>query len=189
MMRLLGLLVLLLPGLAAAQPRLTPAGDADVVYRVEGAAADRIPGGAPDGVRLQWDAAGQRLRAEAVNTPIYAITDLPNRVEEIVFAQQSSVLVLPLRGGNPQALLAGADVRFTRRGASRVLGMECAEWQFEGRRVSGTGCVTADGIVLRASGFYDGQPGRFTAVSLARGPIPAARFVAPPDYFRLPLGH
>ena len=189
MTRLLCLLALLVPAAAGAQPRLIPATDVDVVYRVEGAAAERIPGGAPQGVRLQWDAAGRRLRAEAEGMPVYAITDLPNREEEIVFAQQSSVLVLPLRGGDPRSLLAGADVRFTRRGAGRVLGIDCTEWQIEGRKVSGAGCVTADGIVLRASGTFDGQPGQFTALSVARGPIPPERFVAPAGFFRLPLGH
>jgi hypothetical protein len=57
---------LLLPGLglglgAAAQPRLVPTGDVDVLYQVDGAAAQQIPGGAAGGVRLMWDAAGDLL--------------------------------------------------------------------------------------------------------------------------------
>ncbi len=128
---------------AAAQPRLVPATDVDVLYHLEGAAAQQIPGGAPDGVRLQWDAAGQRLRAEPVGAPVYAITDLRRRVASLVFAAQSSVLELPLRGGDPQTLLAGADARFTRRGAGHVLGMDCTEWSVQARHVDATGCVTA----------------------------------------------
>ena len=94
---------LLLPGLglglgAAAQPRLVPTGDVDVLYQVDGAAAQQIPGGAAGGVRLMWDAAGERLRAEPVGQPVYAITDLRRRLAELVFAAQSSVLELPLRG-------------------------------------------------------------------------------------------
>ncbi len=180
--------LLLLPSLAAAQPRLVPAGDVDVLYRLAGAAAGQIPGGAPDGVRLQWDAAGQRLRAEVVNRQIYAITDLPRRLEQIVFAPQASLLELPLRGGDPQSLLAGADVRFTRRGAGRVLGMDCTEWQVQSRTLTGTGCVTADGVVLRTEGSFDGRQGSATAVSVSREPIPPERFVPPPGLFRLKLG-
>ena len=177
-----------LPTLAVAQPRLVPGGDVNVLYRLDGAAADQIPGGAPGGVRLEWDAGGQRLRAEPVGQPVYAITDLRRRVADIVFAAQSSVLELPLRGGDPQTLLAGADARFTRKGTGTVLGMECTEWTIQARHVDATGCVTADGIVLRAEGTWNGQPGRATAQSVARGPIPDSAFVPPANFIRVPLG-
>ena len=180
--------LLSLPGLAGAQPRLVPSADVEVVYRVSGAAADQIPGGAPDGVRLQWDAAGQRLRAEPVGRTMYAITDLSRHVADIVFPAQTSFLELPLRMGDPQTLLAGADVRFTRRGAGHVLGLDCTEWTIHSRKVDGAGCVTADGIVLRADGQFDGRPGGMQAVSVTRGPVPAARFAPPSGFFRVPMG-
>jgi hypothetical protein len=172
--------LLALPGLACAQPRLVPSADADVVYRVTGTAADQIPGGAPDGVRLQWDAAGQRLRA-------YAIADLPRRIADVVFPAQTSILELPLRRGDPQSLLTGVDIHFNRRGIGHVLGLECAEWTVHSPRLDGTGCVTADGIVLRAEGWFNGQTGSLQAVSVARGLLPPGRFTPPEGFFRLPL--
>ena len=175
-------------GVAAAQPRLIPTGDVDALYQLDGAAAQQIPGGAAQGVRLVWDAAGQRLRAEPVGQPMYAIADLRRRVASVVFATQSMVLELPLRGGDPQALLAGADAHFTRKGTGHVLGLECAEWAVQAKRVDATGCVTADGIVLRAEGTWNGQPGRAVALSVARGPIPAAVFTPPPEFAHLPFG-
>ncbi len=181
-------LIALLPVCVVAQPRLVPAGNVDVLYRLEGAAVQQIPGGAPEGVRLEWDAAGQRLRAEPVGQPVYAIVDLRRRVASVVFAAQSAILELPLRGGDPQTLLAGADARFTRRGTGHVLGMECTEWAMQARRVDATGCVTQDGVVLRAEGSWNGQPGRATALSVERGPVPDAAFVPPANFFRLPLG-
>ena len=187
MKRLMVLAMLLSPGIAAAQPRLVPSTDVDVLYHVEGAAADQIPGGTASGVRLQWDAAGERLRSEPVGGPVYAITDLQRRIADIVFRTQSAVLELPLRGGDPQALLAGADARFTRHGSARVLGMDCTEWAIHARHVEGTGCITADGIVLRAAGTYDGQSASMQAVSVTRGPVSPAAFRAPDQYFRLPL--
>ena len=177
-----------LPILAAAQPRLVPSGDVDVLYQLDGPAAQQIPGGAPDGVRLQWNASGQRLRAEPVGGIVYAITDLRRRVADLVFATQSSVLELPLRGGDPQALLAGADARFTRRGTNRVLGMDCDEWSVHASRLDATGCVTADGVILRAEGTWNGQPGRAVALSVVRDPIPAARFAPPANFLIMPFG-
>ena len=188
MRRFLAAMLLLLPVSALGQPRLVPAQDVEVLYRVSGAAAQEIPGGAPQGVRLQWDAAGQRLRTDPVGGPVYAITDLQRRVADVVFPAQAAVLVLPLRGGDPQALLAGADAQFTRRGPARVLGMDCTEWTIHSRHVDGIGCVTLDGIVLRAEGTYNGQAGGMTAISVNRGPISAGQFQAPEQFFRMPLG-
>ncbi|WP_158744608.1 hypothetical protein [Acidisphaera sp. L21] len=187
-MKLLLLLCLLsTPVVAWAQPRLVPSGDVDLVYRLAGAAATQIPGGAPDGVRLQWDAMGQRLRTEPVGRPMYAITDLQRHVADIVFPAQNSFLELPLRVGDPQTLLAGSDVRFTRRGASRVLGMDCTEWAIHSRKLDGTGCVTPDGVVLRAEGLFDGRQGSFQVVSVTRGRVPPGQFTPPAGFFRLPM--
>jgi hypothetical protein len=187
MKRMLCVLLLVLPGVAAAQPRLVPTGDVTATYRLGGAAAEQLPGGARDGVRLDWDAANQRLRADPVNGPVFAVVDLSRRLASLVFAQQSSVIVLPLRAGDPQTLLAGPDVRFTRLGTARLLGMECTEWRVQSRKVSGTGCVTADGVVLRAEGSYDGRAGSVTAVSVTPGPVAPERFTIPANYFRLPF--
>lgn len=176
------------PGLAVAQPRLIPNGDVSVTYRVEGAAVDQIPGGAPNGVQLVWDAAGQRLRAEPVGGPVYAIVDLARRSTDIVFAAQRSILQLPLRNGDAQSLLGFSNLQFTRRGAGHVLGIECTEWIVHARKLDGTGCVTADGIILRAEGQFDGRPGTVKAVAVGRGQVQWDAFSLPDGFFRLPLG-
>lgn len=178
---------LLVSGKALAQPSLVPDHDADILYRLTGAAADQIPGGAPDGVRLQWDAAGQRLRAEPVGRAAYTITDLRRRITDVVFNGQNAVLELPIRGGDPQALIAGNDVHFTRKGTSRVLGMECTDWAVQSRKLDVTGCVTADGLVLRAQGVFSGQQGTATAVSVSRASVPAAAFQLPEGAARMAL--
>ncbi len=182
------LALLAFPAAAAAQPRLIPEHDVTVVYRVEGPATARIPGGAPDGVRLAWDAAGGRLRAEPVGQGTYAVTDLARRVAYIVFARQLSYLELPLRGGDPQKLIAGAHVTFERRGTETLLGLRCTDWAIHAERVSGMGCVTPDGVVLRAEGEFDGEAGRMTALSVDAGPQPEEIFHPPEGFFRLALG-
>jgi hypothetical protein len=177
-----------LPAVAAAQPRLVPSHDVAVVYRVGGAAAERIPGGAPHGVRVVWDAAGQRVRAEPIGQGTYAIADLGRHVTDIVFAAQVSYLELPIRVGDPQTLLAGENVTFTRRGTERLLGLECTDWAIHAAKVEGAGCVTPDGIVLRAEGMFDGQSGSMTAVSVDPAPQPDSAFRPPKGFFRLALG-
>jgi hypothetical protein len=186
MKRLIAVL-LALPGIAVAQPLLVPGRDVAVIYQVGGAAAQQIPGGAPDGVRMQWDATGQRLRAEPIGRPVYAITDLGRRVADIVFPEQTAFIEAPIRGGDPQSLLAGADVQFTRRGSAHVIGLECTEWAIHSRKIDGTGCVTPEGVVLRAEGIFDGRPGSMTAVSVVTGPQPASAFRTPEGFFKMAL--
>ncbi|MEJ1977760.1 MAG: hypothetical protein WDN49_18265 [Acetobacteraceae bacterium] len=142
-------------------------------------------------MRLAWDAAGQRLRAESVGPAgqgTYAITDLARRVVDIVFAGQFSYMELPMRGGDPQALLAGADVTFTRRGTEHLLGLECVDWAIHSRKVNGVGCVTPEGVVLRAEGVLDGKQGSMTALSVEMTPQPDASFHPPKGFFRIAFG-
>ena len=174
-------------GAAMAQPMLVPGRDVAVLYQLGGAAAAQIPGGAPNGVRLLWDAAGQRLRTEPVGQPIYAITDLGRRVADIVFAAQNAYIEMRIKGGDPQTLLAGRDARFTRHGAGRLLGLDCTEWAIHSRKLDGVACITADGVVLRAEGTVDGQAGSVTAQSVAFTAQPPDRFAPPEGFFRLPL--
>ena len=183
-------LMLLLAGApmgAMAQPLLVPGRDVAVTYRLTGAAADQIPGGAPDGVRLQWDATGQRLRTEPVGRPMYALTDLQRRVADIVFAGQGAYMETRIKGGDPQSLIAGRDVHFTRQGVAHLLGMDCTNWAIRSQRIDGTGCVTPDGVVLRADVMIDGRPGGLLAQSVAYAKQPASAFVPPAGAMRLSL--
>jgi len=183
---LLGL-ALFWPGLAWAQPLLIPGRDVTILYRLEGAAVDEIPGGAPNGVRLVWDATGQRLRAEPLGRPIYALTDLQRRVADIVLAGQGAYMEARIKGGDPQSLVAGHDVHFTRRGSERLLGMACTVWTIHSQKLDGTGCVTADGVVLRADGLFGGRPGRMVAKSVSYGKQPDSEFVPPVGFTRMSL--
>ena len=185
------LALLAAPALASAQPRLVPKADVDVLYRVSGPAAAAIPGGAPGGVRLEWDAAGERLRSEPVGGAVYAIADLGRHVADVVFTAQNTYLELPVRGGSPQALLsqavAGAGAQFTRLGTGQVLGIACTEWSVHARKLDATACVSGEGVVLRASGTWDGQPGQLVALSISHDRTPPDQFRPPDGFFRVNL--
>ncbi len=181
------LLSVLCTGAASAQgvPGVIPSRSVTVTYRVSGAAIDRIPGGAPNGVQVTWDAVEQRMRAEALGQPNYALVALHSHVLDVVFGLQRAYLELPIRGGDPQALLTGRDARFTRRGGDHVAGLACTEWAFQSRKLEGVGCVTPDGVVLRARGTFEGQPGEAVATTVAYGEVSGPDLLPPADFFRL----
>ena len=175
-------------GTVAAQdrPMLQPNRDVTVTYRVEGAAASAIPGGVDGPLRLSWDAARQRLRAEAEGRPQAVLVDLPNHTATMLDETMRAAVALPVRERDLQPLtLDGA--RLTRRGASSVAGMDCTNWDVQSKRGAGTVCMTADGVALRAEGAVDGRKGSFTATSVRYGEVAPGLFTPPPGYFALDL--
>jgi len=181
-------LLLALPFAAQAQdrPRIQPSRDVAVTYRVEGAAVSVVPGGIPGALRLSWDAAGQRLRAEPEGRTQAVIVNLRAHSAQIIDSMLRSALTLPVRDGDLQPLtLDGA--RLTRRGGDTVAGLPCTTWAVQSSRGAGTVCFTADGVALRADGQVDGQHGSFTASSVSYGPQPDELFRVPSDYMQLSM--
>ena len=171
---------------AAAQdrPLLQPDRDVSVMYRVEGAAASVVPGGIPGALRLSWDAAGQRLRAEADGRSQAIIVDLRAHSALVVDTVLRSALTLPVRDGDLQPLtLEGA--RLTRRGEATVAGLRCTNWAVQSSRGNGTVCLTPDGVALRADGDVDGRHGTFTATGVTYGPLRDELFQVPVDFMQL----
>lgn len=179
--------LLLSGGTAHAQPgppRMQPSRDVVVVYRVEGEAANLVPGGLPGTVKLSWDAAGRRLRAEAEGRNQVALLDLRQHAGQVIDTTLRVVLPLRLRAQDLQALsLEGA--RLVLRGQDTVAGLACTVYRVETGRAPGSACLTADGVMLRGEGEVQGRPGRLTAVSVSYGPLPPGLFVAPAGYMAL----
>jgi len=185
---LLGLLLAASTSLTAAEerPLIQPSRDVAVTYRVEGAAASVVPGGIPGALRLSWDAAGQRLRAEPEGRTQAVIVNLRAHSAQIIDSMLRSALTLPVQDGDLQPLtLDGA--RLTQRGTDTVAGLPCTTWAVQSRRGAGTVCFTVDGVALRADGEVDGQHGTFTASSVIYGPQPDALFRVPPEYLQLSI--
>ena len=177
---------LLAAGAVAAQdrPLIQPSRDVSVTYRVEGAAASAVPGGIPNALRLSWDAAGQRLRAEPEGRSQAIIVDLRARSAQVVDTMLRSALTLPTRDSDFQPLtLDGA--RLTRRNEAVVAGLPCTNWAVQSSRGNGTVCFTSDGVALRAVGEVDGRHGTFTASSVSYGPVSSDLFRVPADFMQL----
>lgn len=168
------------------RPLVQPSRDVAVTYRVEGAAASVVPGGIPGALRLSWDAAGQRLRAEPEGRTQTIIVNLRAHSAQLMDSILRSALTLPVQDGDLQPLtLDGA--RLTQRGTDTVAGLPCTTWAVQSRRGAGTVCFTADGVALRADGQVDGQHGAFTASSVSYGPQPDELFRVPAEYLQLSI--
>lgn len=170
--------------LAQERPRVQPTRDVTVTYRVDGDAAQAIPGGIDGPLRVSWDAAGQRLRAAPAGRPQAIIVDLPRHTASLVDDAMRAVLALPVRSADLNPLVMDG-ARFTRAGTATVAGLSCTTWAVQAKRGNGTVCLTADGVPLRGEGSINGRPGSFTATSVAYGPVAPDLFTAPPGYFAM----
>ncbi len=171
---------------AQERPLIQPSRDVSVTYRVEGAAATVVPGGIPNALRLSWDAAGQRLRAEPEGRTQAVIVDLRTHSALVMDTALRSALTLPTRDSDLQPLtLEGA--RLTRRNEAVVAGLPCTNWAVQSSRGNGTVCLTADGVALRADGEVDGRHGTFTALNVSYGPVRDDLFRVPADFMQLSL--
>ena len=170
---------------ALAQATL-PTRDVTIVYRVEGAAHQAVPGGIPDTIRLLWSADSQRIRLEPQGRPQALLIDLKASSVRVVDAGLHSAMVLPVRAKDLDPVRL-QNARLTRRGSSTIAGLHCTDYAVESPRGHGTVCLTDDGVALRAQGQVNGRDGSFTALSVAYAAVAAAQFDVPPGTMTLAL--
>ena len=188
-MRRLGVIMALLAaGPVLAQPAVPtlPQRDVTVVYRLQGAARDSVPGGLPETVRLLWDAAQRRLRVEPQGRGQILLVDLVAPRAELIDSGLHGVITLPMRAKDIEPITL-QDARLTPRGRAVVAGLSCTDYDVAAKRGHGMVCLTPDGVALRGAGTVDGKQGSFTAVSVSAGPLPPGSFEAPPGYMRLAI--
>lgn len=170
------------PAAAQERPLLQPTKDVLVTYKLDGAASEIIPGGQPAGsLRLFWDATNQRMRLELDGRTQAMLVDLRARQAHVLDTGLRSYIVLPV-GNAEMAAITLAGAQLTRRNTDTVAGLPCTNWGVQSPRGTGTICMTADGVALRAVGEVDGRRGAFTATDVLWGPQPAARFQVPAGY-------
>jgi hypothetical protein len=180
MLRAAFLLALLAASPARAQdrPAVFPTRDVSVAYHVETEAP-----AAPHDLRVEFAARAGRLRIDG-GPQGYMLVDRGARRASMVIVPAQMVMDMPPGGGPARALMLDGSMQFSRRGRDRVAGLACTVWDVRSGRGSGTACITADGVLLRASGQdADGHAGTLTAESVAYGPQSPALF-EPPAGFR-----
>jgi hypothetical protein len=171
---LAGLLALSAPAAAQDRPVFPPTRDVAVTYQADIAAA-----GAPHAVVMRYSAAGDRVRLDG-GLPGYVLVDLKSRRATIVFEQMGMMMDAPRNAGVDQALVLENGKNFARLGSDTVAGLRCTVWAVTADDATGTACVTADGVVLRARGHdRKGRAASLEATSVQYEPQAEALFSPP----------
>jgi hypothetical protein len=165
------------PALAQDRPRLEPARDVAVTYRLVGQ-------GAQGEVRMAWRASARQARLDNPDGS-FLVADLGAGSGFIANEQTRELIALgapPRDAGIPGLIPPGG--RFAREGADRVAGQDCTNWRVElsdGSR--GRACITAEGLVLRSLGGATGEPEQgMEATSVSFTAPDPARFLRPAGY-------
>ena len=168
----------------AAQPPRQPTRDVVVSYRVDGPAVSLIPGGLPGPVRLSWDAARRRVRAEADGRSQIAIIGLASRAGQLIDMNLRIAIPFHVRAKDLQPLTL-ANAQLEPVGRQTVAGLQCTNYRVEAEGGPGSVCLTDDGVPLAGGGEVEGKAGRFTAISVEYGKLPPDLFMAPPGIIDL----
>jgi hypothetical protein len=172
-------------GLAAAQehPPLVPAKDVTVEYHYKS-----VPTGAPaqEGQsRISTAADGKRMRVEGFVPSGYMIMDRANSRTIMVMNTQHMYIEMPFDPARAGPLMLRDNMKFARKGSDTVAGVRCTVWDIQGDQGSGTGCITDDGVLLRAeSNGRNGQV-QMTATAVKYGALTDDLFQPPAGYQKL----
>jgi hypothetical protein len=174
-------LALSAPAAAQDRPVFPPTRDVAVTYQADIAAA------APHEIVLRYSAARDRARLDG-GLPGYVLVDLKSGHASIVFEQIGMMMDAPRNAGVDQALVLENGRDFVRKGRDTVAGLRCTIWAVTAEDATGTACVTADGVVLRASGHdRKGRTGSLVATRVQYEPQDGALFLPPPNVHRITI--
>lgn len=179
----LALILLATPAVAQDRPpAMQPTRDVAVTYRTNGG----------ETVRMAWQANANRMRMDMPAQSAAMIVDMGARTAIMVMEPQRMAMRmafdpsnLPFNPGAPDP-----STRFVREGTATVAGLTCTNWRMEGGpHGTGSGCITADGVMLRGSGQSGGNAGSIEATEVRYGPQDPARFQVPAGFQTMDMGN
>lgn len=181
-----GLAAVIAAGAAGADephPPYLPTRDVAVTYVLDHSG----PGPAKQ-AHMYYSAADEKLRLEAPNQRGFVIIDRVARTMTVVLQAEHLYVQTPLDPAMASGFVLDGEMRFSRGGSQTIAGQHCTDWQVEGRRGSGTVCVTDDGVLLFGRGQKEGAGGGgFQAIAVSYAPQPASLFTPPPGFRQLDL--
>lgn len=179
------LLALTQPAAAQERPVFPPTHDVALTYKVTATQPNT-----PPELVMRYSAARDRFRVEGglpgSGLTGYVLIDHKSGQASIVLEKLGVMMAAPPRAGLDQAFLLENARHFARHGTDIVAGLGCTVWDIEGASASGTACVTADGVVLRANGHdRKGRMAAIEATQVEYAPQAEALFFPPPSVRRL----
>lgn len=164
-----------------AQPRYLPTRDVTVTYQVS-SSQKTIPNTVVAHITPTGDV---RIDTPDRGSVIY---DVGRARAAWILPKGQIYFEIPVRGSLAGALIPQKDARFTRLGTAIVDGIACTNWRVVAQQGNGTGCVTDDGVILRAEGNdAKGETGSVLATNVAFGPSSPEMFQPPPGAHRLDI--
>jgi hypothetical protein len=156
------------------RPVLLPQMDGAIVYHLTSDARN-----APEEFRFRFKAGGSLLRIDLENQPGYILIDRGQKQAAMVMERSHLAMQLPV-GDLVAKYLSDPSAHFKIIGSNTIGRIPCVEWSMNAPDAQGQGCVTDDGLILRASGFdHRGQHAAIEAVAITLAPQPETDFHTP----------
>ncbi|GGC28271.1 hypothetical protein GCM10011504_03090 [Siccirubricoccus deserti] len=175
------LTALALPAAAQEKPLFKPTRDVSVTYRMT---SGQGAGGTHE-MRMSWLVAEQKLRVDMPGGVGWSLMDEAAQKMSMVLEAQRMVMEMPMRSSSGGPLIPTRPpetARFSRGSTATIAGVPCTNWRYEDGGNRGEACITADGVMLRSQGSYEGHSGSIEATQVTYGPQDAARFRLPQGY-------
>lgn len=180
-----GLATLIAGGAALAQddrPLLLPTRDVAVTY-----ALDHQGPGAPKQAHVYYSASTNKLRLENPGEKQVIIFDRAGKTTTMVMTRQHIYFQMPIDPEMELGFMLTPDMKFARAGSETIAGHRCTDWTVQSSRVTGTACITDDGVLLLGRGKEGTRGGGVEAVEVTYGPLPAALFAPPRDFRKIEM--
>lgn len=182
-----GLGAMLLAGVVGAaeeRPLYLPSRDVAVTYVL-----DHQGPGPPKQARVYYSAASGKIRVEEPGQKQILIFDRPAKTTTVVLLREHVYIQTPLDPELAIGLLPDDDANFTRGVSETIAGRRCTDWEVDTAVVSGTVCLTDDGVLLRSRGQAKNGSGGggLEAIAVSYAAQPASLFVPPPGFFKVDM--
>jgi hypothetical protein len=167
-----------LPASAQDHPMLQSTRDVEVAYKTLGRNAGHD-------LTLSQSASIGKIRVDGGQMQGYAIVDRARHTTTVVMTEQH--MYMDVAGDRPpgqQMPLPDERGTFRRTGTATIAGVTCTVWDYSNGGSSGSACITADGVMLRAVG-KDGNGLEATKVVYVAQP--AAKFAPPAGYQKMTM--
>ncbi len=169
---------LILPAQAQDRPKLQPSADVEVNYRSLGKDAGH-------NITMSQSATIPKMRVEGGAMPGYAIVDRSTQITTVVMTEQRTYMeVSGNRPGAQSMAMPDEQASFRRTGSDTIAGVKCTVWEFTSKNGTGTACITADGVMLRA---LDKNGSGVEATKVTYAPQPAAKFAPPAGFQKMDM--